>query len=328
MANFTISATSAMGDATIDVTPNGDLGGRVEHRSNVNLNGLNGELTTIPLRFRLSLFGKASVQIDSVDKTNDPVEQVSRDAHTVAISINTNVERVALGETFDSSVSVNLKCGSTFLQKDGSWNAVDTSLSNEQITDLSESYNTFRVIKLPEGFGYKQNETVVITFNIVPNQNNQKTIDLVYGWDISEEAHDVISHTVSLIQESGVPILTVAPQALEFEAAGGSKDLSVTSNRQWTVTVTPESFSIDNSSGNNNGKIKVTAAENKGLTNITGTLTVYLTGESNKANISLTQRGVDIQPLEVTPNVIAFPRTGGTGEFNISTNEGWTISMD
>lgn len=59
------------------------------------------------------------------------------------------------------------------------------------------------------------------------------------------------------------PLVTPAPAALTFEAVGGTQDVTIASNREWTVKVSEPGFvTVSPESGNGNGKITVTVLPN------------------------------------------------------------------
>lgn len=59
------------------------------------------------------------------------------------------------------------------------------------------------------------------------------------------------------------PVVTPAPATLTFEAAGGQQEVTITSNREWSVAVSEPNFvSVSPVSGNGNSKITVTLLAN------------------------------------------------------------------
>lgn len=59
------------------------------------------------------------------------------------------------------------------------------------------------------------------------------------------------------------PLVTPTPAALTFEAVGGTQDVTIASNREWTVKVSEPGFvTVSPESGNGNGKITVTVLPN------------------------------------------------------------------
>lgn len=59
------------------------------------------------------------------------------------------------------------------------------------------------------------------------------------------------------------PVVTPAPATLTFEATGGQQEVTITSNREWSVAVSePDFVSVSPVSGNGNSKITVTLLAN------------------------------------------------------------------
>ncbi|MDR2138715.1 MAG: leucine-rich repeat protein, partial [Tannerella sp.] len=76
---------------------------------------------------------------------------------------------------------------------------------------------------------------------------------------------DGVTRTVSIIQAAvpaPAPSLTVTPASLDFVAAGGSRNFTVTSNTSWTVTSSASWLTVSPASGTNSDTVSVTAAAN------------------------------------------------------------------
>ena len=85
------------------------------------------------------------------------------------------------------------------------------------------------------------------------------------------------------------PALSVSPTELSFTAAGEAKPLSVTANKAWTLTGTPEWVTASATSGNGNTTVTITASAN--------------TVAKRDAKLTFTVAGAT--PVEVTLNQAA-----------------------
>lgn len=73
--------------------------------------------------------------------------------------------------------------------------------------------------------------TVVVNFAVNGSiQNKQYTVKA------SDSANAEVSATATITQSAADSKLTVSPEQLTFEAAGGSKTITITSNDSWTVS--------------------------------------------------------------------------------------------
>ena len=84
-----------------------------------------------------------------------------------------------------------------------------------------------------------------------------------------------LTQIVSVTQEAAAPTL-LTPSSLDFDAAGSTIPVSITSNASWTATTnSPSWLSIEGaSSGTEDGTIRVKAAENTIATARTAEITV------------------------------------------------------
>ena len=83
-------------------------------------------------------------------------------------------------------------------------------------------------------------------------------------------------------------LLAALPSSLEYIADGGSKDITVNSNTNWTATSSANWLTLSPTSGSNNGTITAVAAANTSNGERTATITVSASGV-NPQTISVTQ---------------------------------------
>ena len=83
-------------------------------------------------------------------------------------------------------------------------------------------------------------------------------------------------------------LLAALPSSLSYIADGGSKDITVNSNTNWTATSSADWLTLSPTSGSNNGTITAVAAANTSNGERTATITVSASGV-NQQTISVTQ---------------------------------------
>lgn len=95
---------------------------------------------------------------------------------------------------------------------------------------------------------------------------------------------------VACSKEEPLPALQVSPGQIEMESPGGEKDVNVTANINWTVSV-PSAASdwcvASPASGTDNGNFKVTVKANKTLS--TRETEITIKGENLEKKITVTQ---------------------------------------
>ncbi len=97
-----------------------------------------------------------------------------------------------------------------------------------------------------------------------------------------------------IIQQQGKVIeLSVSPLALTLPAAGGSKDVQITCNADWTVSVSNEWVSLSEVSGSQNKVISVTAPVYKIQSSRSATVTI-VSGSKEQRTVTITQEAAEL----------------------------------
>jgi hypothetical protein len=123
-----------------------------------------------------------------------------------------------------------------------------------------------------------------------------------------------ITRTVNVTQAEETPppapTVEVSPASLDFPAEGGSLDVSVTSNKVWTVSSSETWATVSSDCGMNNGTVRVTATANDGGER-TATITISGGGIT---------RTVDVTQAEEEPQVVVTPSepAGNQGTIDVS----------
>ena len=120
--------------------------------------------------------------------------------------------------------------------------------------------------------------------------------------------------------------LTANPASLSFDANGGTKDLTLTSGIQPTVSCSDSwiSLSLGTFSGNTQ-KVSVTAKENTGTTSRSTSIRVI--GDKQSLMISVTQ-GVPQVKLTVDKSSVSFDRYGGEVTLTVTSSQQPQASTD
>jgi hypothetical protein len=115
--------------------------------------------------------------------------------------------------------------------------------------------------------------------------------------------------------------LTVTPATANIAAAGGTVNLTVTANVNWTVVSSDAWAVVTPATGNNNGTVVVTAAANTGALR-TATITISGGGLTQTVNITQAQPA---PTLTVTPATVNIAATSDTVDLTVTANVNWTV---
>ena len=130
---------------------------------------------------------------------------------------------------------------------------------------------------------------------------------------------------VDITQDApGAPVPT--PSSLEFEADGGTKNVSLSCSIGWTATSSAAWCTLNKTSGTGDITLAVTAAKNTVTTAREAIITVKAeNGLSTTVNVS--QKAADVI-LTVTPATQTVKAAGGNGSLTVESNTSWTASSD
>lgn len=133
-----------------------------------------------------------------------------------------------------------------------------------------------------------------------------------------------IKRVVKVGQQGKEPVLTVTPEAVSAEVAGGTFDVTVSSNVEWTVTIPEDAawITADKVSGEGNAVVKVTVASNETINPRDAKLTVA--GGEFTIEIPVEQKGQDPKlALDMTSKEVACE--GETFQVSVSANVPWSV---
>jgi hypothetical protein len=136
-------------------------------------------------------------------------------------------------------------------------------------------------------------------------------------------------HDFNIVEGAGGSAsLTVAPESLNFAAAGETKPVTVTSNVSWTVSKDAAWITLSSGSGSGNGSFNITTAANTTPSQLEGTVTV--SGGSITRTVTVNQAAAAPTPsLTISPtSPLNFAAAGGTEAVAVTSNVSWTVSKD
>ena len=118
--------------------------------------------------------------------------------------------------------------------------------------------------------------------------------------------------------------LSVNEKAANFEAAGGDKSITVTSNADWTVSCPADWVTVTPKAGSGNGSIKISVTANEAFDVRSTDITV--TAGDKTQTIKVSQ--LSLSPsLLIDPASAEVPAEGGEVALNITSNAPWTLTI-
>ena len=143
---------------------------------------------------------------------------------------------------------------------------------------------------------------------------------------ITVETTGGLGRTVSVTQAAAVEALTLSDASLDFTAAGETKQLTITSNAEWTATSDMSWLTISGTTmDTGNGSISVVAAEQIAVVGRTATITVTAGALTQMVSISQIAAAAE---LSLSPLTLSFIAAGETKSVTITSNAEWTATSD
>ena len=121
------------------------------------------------------------------------------------------------------------------------------------------------------------------------------------------------------------PSLSVNTVAVNFSANEGlEKEITVTSNQEWTVSCDADWLTIEPKSGNGDGTFKITTKANESF--VDRSANVVISAATLSETIKVTQLANN-PSLSLVPTEIAFTADGGEETFSVTSNADWSVSV-
>ena len=113
--------------------------------------------------------------------------------------------------------------------------------------------------------------------------------------------------------------LTANPSSLNFDASGGTRDITITSGIKPTISCSDAWIKLtEGSYASNSLKLSVTAQENTGTTS--RSTSIRIIGDKQSLMVSVTQ-GIPQVKLSVDKTSVSFDRFGGEASFTVTSSE-------
>lgn len=118
--------------------------------------------------------------------------------------------------------------------------------------------------------------------------------------------------------------VSFASATQEVSAEGGSYEIALKSNGEWTVSTDAEWITVAPTSGNDDATLTLTVSPNTSVEDRVAEITA--TTKDNAAVLALTQLGVQYY-LNVTPKEFNCGSEGGEFAVEVTSNVDWTVSL-
>ena len=132
---------------------------------------------------------------------------------------------------------------------------------------------------------------------------------------------------VLVVKQDGAPdphYLEVSPLSVSFESLGGSSDIVIGCDEDWTVDMSCNWLSLSAMSGTGNGVVTLTVEPNR-ISEPRSTQFVVVSGILSE-RVSVLQAAGEVQPqVSVEPDTLFAPYTGGLQHLSISANTNWNL---
>ena len=118
---------------------------------------------------------------------------------------------------------------------------------------------------------------------------------------------------------------SVSTQSLDFPSAGGTREITLTTNILWEVSADAVWLTVSAPSGKGTTTLTVTAEENTSTQSRTGNIT-FEAGNSTYV-VSVTQDAAEAGSFSVSPSSLSFSSSGGEETLRVSSNRSWTTTI-
>ena len=134
-------------------------------------------------------------------------------------------------------------------------------------------------------------------------------------------------HTVTITQKASAPYFNLSKTALEFECSGGSGTFTVSTNVEYTYTVSEgaEWLTVTSQPTSTGAAFSVTASDNTAASQRSATV-IFAGASFQPQSVTITQ-GAMAPYLNVSPEALSFDSIGGSRVLTISTNVDYTFSV-
>lgn len=211
----------------------------------------------------------------------------------VNVALNkTTMEVVAEGETFEIALTSN-----------GDWTATSGA---DWISVMPASGNG----------------DATLTITIAGNDESESR-----SGDVTVTTKDN-SVKLTVTQGARQNYLSINPPSIESVFEGGTYEVSVISNCDWTVNISVDWVTCSPTSGTNNGNVVFTVNPITDETNYGRETDVTIVSDQMDATLHILQKGLVSMPIEVDPTQVLFTYHGGSETVAVRCEGSWTVETE
>lgn len=236
---------------------------------------------------------EANIIISGTETILMPVHVIQHAPMTIYISLNPNTM------VFEYTSGIQ----NVTVYSNGNWTA---SCDSEWVTLDATSGNG------------DANVAVTVTENPIAFEDRVANVNF-----LTETGNDALL----VVKQEGAPnphFLEVTPLLLDFDKNGGEAEINISCDTDWTVEMSCDWATLSTTTGSENGVITLTAEPNTFSEPRSTYLIVNSLGLAKRVNV--TQAAGDLQlEVNVSPDTLYAPYTGGLQHLSITANTNWEL---
>ena len=166
------------------------------------------------------------------------------------------------------------------------------------------------------------NGNATLTLTATANEEGEVRAGLVKVSSKDNEAS--LTVTQDFIEE---PFLRVVPNEINCDRLGGTFDVQVKSNLDWSLGQLPDWITASTISGSGNGSVSLTITPIDGDV-LSRNITLYFGGGNVLAPLQINQSAICNLDVEVDPSQLSFGYEGGTATVSVTCDGSWTVEPE
>lgn len=168
------------------------------------------------------------------------------------------------------------------------------------------------------------NATVTVTVDPNEGDTSAREADIIFAGAESTLAPLHVTQLAPIMAN-----ISVTPSMIEFEYAGGTQQVTVNSDAEWTAACDAEWITLSATTGSGETHLEVTVTENPAVVQGRSAQVTFRLATGEAALLLVRQEGApDPHFLEVNPVGFHFGKEGGTSEIAIGCDTDWTANID
>lgn len=172
------------------------------------------------------------------------------------------------------------------------------------------------------------------------NENTEQTIQVAENpnWTAREATirfdytypDNSVGHYLVWVRQEAAPnphFLTVSPSEISFGKEGGSAEISIECDADWSVELQSDWVSLSATNGTGNATVVITVEKN-GIVAPRSLNLAFVSGEL-MSRVLVTQEPDDAPPMaEISPDTVFVAATGAVQTLSINSNTSWKLETD